>query len=146
MICIDYKHTGKWAEEHRIGYTTYTDLASKKEVYDLIEREVVRVNRVLPEKARIQKFLLLYKEFDPDDEELTRTRKLRRKFIAQRYDKEIGALYTEADQVHVESQIRYQDGKTTTIVTDLHIRKMKDIGQYALEAERKWWQFWKPVH
>ena len=146
MICIDYKHTGKWAEEHRIGYTTYTDLASKPEVYDLIEQEVVRVNRVLPEKARVQKFLLLYKEFDPDDEELTRTRKLRRKFIGQRYIKEIESLYTDADQVHVESQIRYQDGKTTTIVTDLVIRKMKDLDQYRLEQERKWWQFWKPVH
>jgi long-chain acyl-CoA synthetase len=146
MICIDYKHTGKWAEEHRIGYTTYTDLASKAEVYDLIEREVVRVNRVLPEKARVQKFLLLYKEFDPDDEELTRTRKLRRKFIAQRYAKEIEALYSEAGQVHVESQIRYQDGKTTTIVTDLLIRQMKSMDQYSLEQERKWWQFWKPVH
>ena len=65
MICIDYKHTGKWAEEHRVGYTTYTDLASKNEIYDLIEKEVVRVNRSLPEAARIQKFLLLYKEFDP---------------------------------------------------------------------------------
>lgn len=147
MICIDYKHTGKWTEGHRIGYTTYTDLASKPEIYDLIEREVVRVNRVLPEKARIQKFLLLYKEFDPDDEELTRTRKLRRKFIGQqRYIKEIEALYTDSHQVHVESQIRYQDGKTTTIITDLHICKMKPIDQYALEAERKWWQFWKPVH
>ncbi len=146
MICIDYKHTGKWAEEHRIGYTTYTDLASKPEVYDLIEREVVRVNRVLPEKARIKKFLLLYKEFDPDDEELTRTRKLRRKFIGQRYIKEIEALYTDAGQVHVESQIRYQDGKTTTIKTDLRICMMKPIDQYALEDERKWWQFWKPVH
>ncbi|MFH1033710.1 MAG: AMP-binding protein [Pseudomonadota bacterium] len=146
MICIDYKHTGKWAEEHRIGYTTYTDLAAKPEIYDLIEQEVVRVNRVLPEKARVRKFLLLYKEFDPDDEELTRTRKLRRTFIGQRYIKEVESLYTDADQVHVESQIRYQDGKTTTIVTDLMIRKMKPMDQYSLEQERKWWQFWKPVH
>ncbi len=146
MICIDYKNTGKWAEEHRIGYTTYTDLASKPEVYDLIEREVVRVNRSLPEKARVQKFLLLYKEFDPDDEELTRTRKLRRKFIAQRYAQEIEALYGDGSTVHVESEIRYQDGKTTTIVTDLHIRQMKPLDQYELEEERKWWQFWKPVH
>ncbi|MFH1058544.1 MAG: AMP-binding protein [Pseudomonadota bacterium] len=146
MICIDYKNTGKWAEEHRIGYTTYTDLAGKSEVYDLIEREVVRVNRSLPEKARLQKFLLLYKEFDPDDEELTRTRKLRRKFIAQRYSQEIEALYGTGDTVHVESEIRYQDGKTTTIVSDLHIRSMKPLDQYALEEERKWWQFWKPVH
>ena len=146
IICIDYKHTGKWAEDHRIGYTTYTDLASKPEVYDLIEKEVVRVNRSLPEAARIRKFLLLYKEFDPDDGELTRTRKLRRKFIAERYANEIAALYQDVDQVHVESEIQYQDGKTTTIITDLHIRKMKPMDQYELEAERKWWQFWKPVH
>lgn len=146
MICIDYKHTGKWAEDHRIGYTTYTDLASKTEVYDLIEKEVVRVNRSLPEAARIQKFLLLYKEFDPDDGELTRTRKLRRNFIAERYANEIEALYTDQGEVHVESEIQYQDGKTTTIITDLQIRKMKPMDQYALEAERKWWQFWKPVH
>jgi long-chain acyl-CoA synthetase len=146
MICIDYKNTGKWAEDHRIGYTTYTDLAAKPEVYDLIEREVVRVNRVLPEKARVQKFLLLYKEFDPDDEELTRTRKLRRKFIAQRYAQEIEALYSDAQKVHVESEIRYQDGKVATIKTDLQIRRMKALDQYALEEERKWWQFWKPVH
>ncbi len=146
MICIDYKHTGKWAEDHRIGYTTYTDLASKPEVYDLIEKEMVRVNRALPEAARIHKFLLLYKEFDPDDGELTRTRKLRRRFIAERYAKEIEALYTDATEVHVESEIQYQDGKTATIITDLHIRKMKPLDQYALEAERKWWQFWKPVH
>ncbi len=146
MICIDFKNTGKWAEDHRIGYTTYTDLASKPEVYDLLEKEVVRVNRSLPEAARVQKFLLLYKEFDPDDGELTRTRKLRRRFIAERYAQEIEALYTDAEQVHVESEITYQDGKTATIITDLHIRKMKPLDQYALDEERKWWQFWKPVH
>jgi long-chain acyl-CoA synthetase len=146
MICIDYKHTGKWAEEHRIGYTTYTDLASKDEVYDLIEKEMVRVNRSLPEAARVNKFLLLYKEFDPDDGELTRTRKLRRRFIAERYAKEIDALYSDLDEVHVESEIQYQDGKTATIITDLQIRRMKRLDQYELEEERKWWQFWKPVH
>ena len=146
MICIDYKHTGKWAEDHRIGYTTYTDLASKQEVYDLIEKEVVRVNRELPEAARVEKFLLLYKEFDPDDGELTRTRKLRRRFIAERYESEIEALYSDAQEVHVESEITYQDGKSTVIVTDLQIRKMKPLDQYELEPERKWWHFWKPVH
>ena len=110
-------------------------------MYDLIEKEVVRVNRSLPEAARIQKFVLLYKEFDPDDGELTRTRKLRRNFIAERYQHEIEALYRNVNEVHVESEIQYQDGKTTTIVTDLHIRRMKPMDQYALESERKWWQF-----
>ncbi|MEW6264648.1 MAG: AMP-binding protein [Thermodesulfobacteriota bacterium] len=139
MICIDFKNTGKWAEDNRLSYTTYTDLASKPEVYDLIEREVVRVNKTLPEGARIQKFLLLYKEFDPDDGELTRTRKLRRRFIAEKYDREIEALYQDLDKVHIESEIRYQDGKTTTIVADLKIRQMKPLDQY-VEVKRKWWQ------
>jgi len=141
MICLDFKHTGKWAEDHRISYTTYTDLASKAEVYDLIEREVVRVNKTLPEGARIQKFLLLYKEFDPDDGELTRTRKLRRRFIAEKYAEEIEALYQDLDQVHIESEIQYQDGKKTTIVTDLGIRRMKPLDQY-VEKKRRWWALW----
>ncbi|MFH1091158.1 MAG: AMP-binding protein [Pseudomonadota bacterium] len=139
MICLDFKNTGKWAEDHRLSYTTYTDLASKPEVYDLIEREVVRVNRTLPEGARIKKFLLLYKEFDPDDGELTRTRKLRRGFIAEKYVQEIESLYTDADAVHIESQIRYQDGKTATIVADLAIREMRPVEEYQ-EKKRKWWQ------
>lgn len=130
MICIDYKHVGKWAEDHRINYTTYSDLAGKPEVYDLIEREVVRVNSTLPEKARINKFLLLYKELDPDDEELTRTKKIRRGFINDKYVKEIDALYSDAGELPIESVIRYQDGKTATLRTNLIIRKMKPEAEY----------------
>ena len=130
MICIDYKHVGKWAEDHRINYTTYSDLAGKPEVYDLIEREVVRVNSTLPEKARINKFLLLYKELDPDDEELTRTKKIRRGFINEKYVKEINALYSDAGELPIETVIRYQDGKTATLRTNLIIRKMKPEAEY----------------
>lgn len=124
MICIDYKHVGKWAEDQRISYTTYSDLASNPQVYDLIEREVVRVNRTLPEKARIKKFLLLYKELDADDEELTRTKKIRRAFINEKYDKEITALYGDVEEIPIEAVIRYQDGKTATLRTNLRIRIM----------------------
>jgi long-chain acyl-CoA synthetase len=130
MICIDYKHVGKWAEDHRINYTTYSDLAGKPEVYDLIEREVVRVNSTLPEKARIHKFLLLYKELDPDDEELTRTKKIRRGFINEKYVKEISALYSDAGELPIETVIRYQDGKTATLRTNLIIRTMKPAAEY----------------
>ena len=130
MICIDYKHVGKWAEESRINYTTYSDLASKDEVYNLIEREVVRVNDTLPEKARIAKFLLLYKELDADDEELTRTKKIRRKFINQKYAKEIAALYSDVENLPIETVIRYQDGKTATLRTNLIIRRMKPAAEY----------------
>ncbi len=130
MICIDYKHVGKWAEENRINYTTYSDLASKGEVYNLIEREVVRVNATLPAKACIAKFLLLYKELDADDEELTRTKKIRRKFINQKYNKELGALYSETKELPIETIIRYQDGKTATLRTNLIIRTMKPADVY----------------
>ncbi len=130
MICIDFKHAGKWAEDHRISYTTYSDLASKPEVYDLIEREVVRVNTTLPEKARIEKFLLLYKELDPDDEELTRTKKIRRGFINEKYKKEIAGLYSDAEELPIETVIRYQDGKTATLRTNLIIRTMKPEDAY----------------
>ncbi len=130
MICIDFTHTGKWAEDHRIGYTTYSDLACKPEVYDLIEREVVRVNETLPPKARIQRFLLLYKELDADDEELTRTRKIRRAVINMKYAREIEALYSDVETLPIETQIRYQDGKIATLRTDLHIRSMKPQDAY----------------
>jgi long-chain acyl-CoA synthetase len=130
MICIDYKHTGKWAEDNRISYTTYSDLAAKPQVYDLIEREVVRVNATLPEKARISRFLLLYKELDADDEELTRTRKIRRGFINEKYVKEISGLYSDAQELPIETVIRYQDGKTATLRTNLIIRRMKSEEAY----------------
>jgi len=132
---------GKWAEDHRIIYTTYSDLASKPEVYDLIEREVVRVNDTLPEKARIHKFLLLYKELDPDDEELTRTKKIRRGFINQKYAKEISALYSDTRELPIETVIRYQDGKTATLRTNLIIRTMKPADSYQDLLKKK--SFWR---
>ena len=141
MICIDFKNVGKWAEDHRINYTTYSDLAAKPEVYDLIEREVVRVNTTLPEKARVNKFLLLYKELDPDDEELTRTKKIRRAFINEKYVKEIAALYSNAGEIPIEAVIRYQDGKTATLRTNLIIRAMKPESEYLDALKQR--GFWK---
>jgi len=141
MICIDYKHTGKWAEDNRISYTTYSDLAAKAQVYDLMEREVVRVNATLPEKARINRFLLLYKELDADDEELTRTRKIRRGFINEKYTKEIAGLYSDAQELPIETVIRYQDGKTATLRTNLIIRTMKPEEAYKdLLRKRGFWR------
>jgi long-chain acyl-CoA synthetase len=140
MICIDFKHTGKWAEDRRIGYTTYTDLAAKPEVYDLIEGEVLRVNRSLPDGAWIKKFLLLYKELDPDDEELTRTKKVRRKFINEKYDQEIAGLYSDLESLDIESLIRYQDGKTTILRTNLQVRTVKSPEDYGVTDRVSWWK------
>src|SRR5260370_29671042 len=85
MINVEMENVGKLAERRQIAYTTYTDLAQKPEVYDLIGQEVERVNRDLPESTRIRKFVLLHKELDPDDEEVTRTRKVRRSVVAKKY-------------------------------------------------------------
>lgn len=95
LIQIDYAFTGDWAEKRQLAYTTFTDLARKREVYDMIAKEVKRVNSYLPEAARIAKFFLLEKELDPDDEELTRTQKLRRGFVSEKYGDLISRLYKE---------------------------------------------------
>ena len=124
MVNIDMENVGKWAERRKIAYTTYTDLAQKPQVYDLIAEEVERVNRDLPEGTRISKYVLLHKELDPDDEEVTRTRKVRRGFVATKYADIINALYAEAAAVGVTSVITYQDGRQATVRTELAIRRI----------------------
>jgi len=122
MINIDMENVGKWAERRSIAYTTYADLAQKQTVYELIGREVERVNRDLPEATRIRKYVLLHKELDPDDNEVTRTRKVRRGFVASKYADIIDALYSEAPSVAVTTTITYQDGRQATLSTELAIR------------------------
>ena len=124
MINIDMENVGKWAERRQVAYTTYTDLAQKPEVYALIAREVERVNRDLDEAMQLKRYLLLHKELDADDEEITRTRKVRRGFVAKKYDTIIAALYADATEVPVTSVITYQDGRQATIETRLSIRSV----------------------
>ncbi len=124
MINIDMGNVGKWAENHQLAYTTYTDLAQKSQVYALVRKDVERANADLPEAARIRHFLLLHKELDADDAELTRTRKVRRSFVAERYADIIQALYGDADTLDVDSAITYQDGRTARIQTTLRIEKI----------------------
>ncbi|MDQ7028982.1 MAG: long-chain fatty acid--CoA ligase [Ardenticatenia bacterium] len=124
LINIDYANVGTWAERRQIAYTTYTDLAQKAEVYELIRHHVKRTNDDLPPAARIQRFLLLHKELDADDAELTRTRKVRRRFVAQRYEELVTALYSDVPSVEVETTITYQDGRTATIRTALRVETL----------------------
>ncbi len=125
IVTIDGETTGAWAEREHLGYTTYTDLAQKDEVYDLIAEDVHRTNQDLPEAARVRRFLLLHKQFDPDDEEITRTRKVRRRVINSRYGDLIAALYdTRADSVRVVTTITYQDGSTADREVSLRIVSM----------------------
>jgi long-chain acyl-CoA synthetase len=124
MINIDMENVGKWAERHQVAYTTYTDLAQKPQVYDLIAREVERVNADLGDTMQIKRYVLLHKELDADDEEITRTRKVRRGFVAQKYADIIAALYLDVAEVPVLSVITYQDGRQATLETKLAIRTM----------------------
>ena len=124
MICIDMGIVGKWAENNKLSYTTYTDLAAKPPVYDLLEKEVAKVNETLPVAAKLKRFVLLYKELDADDEELTRTRKVRRGLVEERYKNVIDALYSDKTSVPIDATIKFQDGKTARFQTTLLVRDL----------------------
>ncbi len=125
IINIDFDNVGRWAEKNKISYTTYVDLSQKPEIYDLIQREVVRVNKALPPAAQLKSFALLPKEFDPDEGELTRTRKLRRAVLESKYGKLISAAYKGEAKVATEAQVTYKDGRKGSITTDINIRAVE---------------------
>jgi long-chain acyl-CoA synthetase len=127
FINIDLGAVGNWAERRGIAYTSYTDLAGRAEAYDLIAGNIAAVNRDLAEDAalagsQIKRFLILHKELDADDGELTRTRKVRRRTVAERYGDLIDALYSDRRSVAVEAQVTFEDGRTSVIRADLKIR------------------------
>lgn len=128
VICIDYATVGKWAEEKGIPYTSYPELSQKAQVYDLIVRPIMEVNRTLPKVAKIRKFVNLYKEFDADDDELTRTRKIRRAFVEERYKDIVAALYEDVASVHMDTNITYEDGRVVRIKTDMRIQAVPQEG------------------
>ena len=132
MINIDLESVGNWAERKNIGYTSYADLSQKLEVNDLILQEVKKVNASLYDEeplrgARIKRYLILNKELDPDDAEVTRTRKIRRGFIAKKYAELIDALYSDKEGIDVETKITYEDGRTATIHAFLKIRAVETL-------------------
>jgi long-chain acyl-CoA synthetase len=126
MINIDFENVGKWAESQHLAYTTFVDLSQKPQVYDLILQHVQRVNRILPEGARIKKFVNLHKEFDADEAELTRSRKIRRTFVEERYSDLINALYGGTDQVTIDAPVTYRDGRSAVVKTAVTIKKVPD--------------------
>jgi long-chain acyl-CoA synthetase len=130
FINIDPDAIGNWAEKRNMPYSGYADLASRDEVYDLVRECVEKVNADLaaePEIAnsQIHRFLVLHKELDADDSELTRTRKVRRGFIGEKYDELVRALYDGRTSVHVKAQVRYEDGRTGTFSADLKVGDAK---------------------
>jgi long-chain acyl-CoA synthetase len=124
VVCIDYGVVGKWADDQNIAYTSYHELSQMPEVYELVQEEVVKMNHDLPPIARIKKFVNLYKEFDADDDELTRTRKLRRAFVEERYKDIVSGLYSDTGKVHMDTNITYEDGRVARIKADLRIMEV----------------------
>ena len=126
VICIDAGVVGKWAEDNRIAYTSYQELSQKPQVYALIQSEICKANALLPAAARVRRFLNLHKEFDADDEELTRTRKLRRAFLEERYRDLVEAMYGDADRLMVGTTVTYEDGRVAQVKAELCITDVPD--------------------
>jgi len=124
FINIDFGNVGNWAEERRIAYTTYMDLSQQPEVEELIRGEIKQVNTQLPEPMQLVHFILLYKLLDADDEELTRTGKVRRKFVFEQYKDLIDAMYTDKKELAVTGRVKYRDGHVGTIETTVRILKI----------------------
>lgn len=121
LICIRFPIVSKWAERNRIAFTTYSDLSSRQQVLDLLRGEVEKVNATLPPAQQIRDFVLLYKELDADDEELTRTRKVRRGVINEKYGPIIEAIYAGERSIPVDTTITFQDGTKQRIRTVLGV-------------------------
>ena len=136
IVNIAFENVARWAEQNRISFTTFVDLSQKPQVYDLIRRDVERVNATLPPPARIRRFVILHKAFDPDEAELTRTRKLRRRFMEQRYGEILHAVYDGKDEVLVRAEVKYRDGRTGFVETTLHIASLEAEEQSAPQRSR----------
>jgi len=132
IVCIDIDAVGHWAEENGVTYTSYADLSQRKPVYDLIDGILRHTNETLPEGLEIRRFVNLHKPFDPDDGEVTRTRKLRRSVIEDHYAPIIRALYDGSEQIEFEARFTYETGETGVLTRTLHLRDIP----HAADAQR----------
>lgn len=139
ILCLDPATVGAWAERARIGYTTYTDLATQPTVADLVAAEIARANADLPASMRVRRFVVLHKQLDPDDDEITRTRKVRRNVIATRYADIIAALDGDQPTVNVDTTVAYQDGTIAERTITLAIHRPIDIQTLAGQPRRPVW-------
>ncbi|SDE50086.1 AMP-dependent synthetase/ligase [Limimaricola pyoseonensis] len=125
IVCIDFSAVGQWAQERGIPYTSYAELSQRPEVVDLVRGEIARLNAAVPAELSIDRFVNLHKEFDPDDGEVTRTRKLKRGVIDARYGQIIEAVYEARDEIEYEAQITYETGETGVLTRTLKIGDLK---------------------
>ncbi|MGD0916510.1 MAG: AMP-binding protein [Thermodesulfobacteriota bacterium] len=125
IIVIDYGSVGQWAGQKGIAYRTFAELSQKPEVYQLVESYIDRINQDLPAGIRVKKYVNLHKEFDPEEGELTRTRKLRRAFLENRYHELILAIYNNKTEVPIEVEVKKQNGKARTMKTTIKINSVE---------------------
>ncbi|MEI6200793.1 MAG: AMP-binding protein [Enhydrobacter sp.] len=125
MNAIDKQTVGAWAEKRGLPYSSFMDLSRKAEVAGLIADEIAKANATLPDVQQVKRYLLLNKELEADDAEMTRTRKLRRKFVAEKYDAVINAFYNGATRVEVTTEITFEDGRKSSITSDIVIHDLK---------------------
>jgi len=133
MIAIDLTTSGNWAERHNLAYTSFQDLSAKPELRELVRDEIRKCNASLPAASRIGRFILLNKEFDADDNEITRTRKIRRRFVADKYAAVVEAFYSGAHQVDLSTEITYEDGRKAMLNSTIAIDEVEEARQSARE-------------
>jgi len=126
MIAIDMNTVGNWAERRSIAYTSYMDLSGKPEVRALIAEEIRKCNETLPEAGKVRRFLLLTKDLEADDAEMTRTRKVRRRFVAEKYAAVIDAFYGGRDEVELATNITYEDGRQAMIQSRVRLENVEE--------------------
>ncbi|NDY58227.1 long-chain fatty acid--CoA ligase [Desulfovibrio sulfodismutans] len=126
IVCIDAEIVGRWAESKALTYTTYQDLSAKPEVYALVKAEIAAINAKLAPQMRVARFVLLFKELDADDGELTRTRKVRRKVVGDRYGKLVEALYSPVCSMNLRAEITYQDASVREMCGELRLEDVED--------------------
>jgi long-chain acyl-CoA synthetase len=125
IIIVNYVNVGRWAGQRRVAYNTFAELSQKPEVYEIVAQEINRINSTLSPGSRVKKYVNLHKEFDPEEGELTRTRKLRRAFLEGHYRELIDAIYADKTEVPTEIQVRHQDGRMGSTRTTLSIKSLK---------------------
>ena len=135
IICIRFSILSKWAEQQGLDFTNYTNLATLPQVYEKQTKEVATVNETLPDAQKINKFVLLYKELDADDGELTRTRKVRRSVIADKYGDIIDAIYNNDQVVDIDTLFTFQDGATSRIQTQLQVATLIESSSAQTEPQ-----------
>ena len=137
IICIRFSIVSKLAEKWQLAFTSYTGLTADKKIYDLIESEILKVNEKLPENTKISKFLLLFKELEADDGELTRTRKVRRSVINTRYKDIINDLYSDKNIASINTEFTLEDGRKSKISATMEIRHLIDTKKLNVKKTNK---------